>query len=219
MADYFRDSQYNILADWSDEQLLELAGTNEAVDVEIESRGLNGGIAGAISEPYEDTTKSWENYLYNKNLTKDFNQYFGGSQGEGINQRSYPGQGRTLRTPIRDTIASTGVDYPFSQYRKNMGITRDIQEGQSTDRFFGNTTAALQDQWRNYQDQGGKLKQAVNRFNTPSEDYGTFRAQVGEQPTGGGGFERGDYGGRGFHWSRGGLIGYNRGGIASLWRR
>jgi hypothetical protein len=200
------------ISDWTDELLLQYAGTNEAVDAEIENRGLNGGTAGAISEPYEDATtpedsnKFWENYLWNQNMTKDFNQYFGGSQGEDINKYRYPSQGRTLRTPIRDTIASTGVDYPWADYRKNMNVVRDIQEGQSIDRFFGNTTAALQEQWRDYQDQGGKLEQAVNRFETPTEDYDTFRAQVGEQPTGGGGFERGDYGGRGFHWSRGGYV-------------
>jgi hypothetical protein len=38
MAEYFTESQYNILADWSDEKLLELEGTNEAIDAEIKRR-------------------------------------------------------------------------------------------------------------------------------------------------------------------------------------
>ena len=43
MATYGTESQWNILADWSDDKLLELAGTNEGVDAEIERRGLNIG--------------------------------------------------------------------------------------------------------------------------------------------------------------------------------
>ena len=196
------------ISDWTDELLLQYAGTNEAIDAEIENRGLNTGTQDFTSEETmmekaAEEMPLWENYLYNRNLTKDLNNYFGVN----VNRHSFPGQQSKLGTPVSTAARNAGVDYPFSpQYRHNMNVVRDIQEGQSTDRFFGNTTAALQDQWRDYQDQGGKLKQAVNRFETPTEDYDTFRAQVGEQPTGGGGFERGDYGGRGFHWSRGGYV-------------
>ena len=40
MAEYFTESQYNILADWSDKKLAMLAGTNDAIDAEIKKRAV-----------------------------------------------------------------------------------------------------------------------------------------------------------------------------------
>ena len=55
MVDYFSDSQYNILADKSDEELLELAGTDEAIDAEIARRK---GITPEVTTPEVTTPET-----------------------------------------------------------------------------------------------------------------------------------------------------------------
>jgi len=54
-----------------------------------------------------------------------------------------------------------------------------------------------------------KAEESIDRDDTPGRDSG-------QPQTGGGGYERGDYGGRGYHWAKGGRVRYSKGGIVDL---